>query len=350
MKNHTWKTFVTIAAVMTIGILSLSGCSSTVDPDAAVATLDGEDISLGAVNVYTRMQQASYESYYLSIYGEDVWSQEYSEGQTMEDNMKESVMDEMKSMYILKNHAEDYDISLSDEDEDKIEETVAQFLTDNNEDANQMFGGDDGESLKEFLELYTIQFYVSQAMVEDVDTEVSDEDATQRTIQYALISTTGTTDDDGNTVELTEDELAAKKEEAQAIIDAANESGDFESAVEDAGYSTVDASYGKDDDDGVSEEVLAEADGLSDGEIGDIVETDSGYYIVKLISENDEEATEERREEIIEERQQEAYDSIYNQWEEESDFTIDESVLATVKFEPHFTVVSDETTEDAATE
>lgn len=61
----------------------------------------------------------------------------------------------------------------------------------------------------------------------------SDEEAAQKRIVYVYMSTAGTeTDDDGNTIDLTDEEKAAKKQELQDILDAAKESGDLKAAVD----------------------------------------------------------------------------------------------------------------------
>ncbi len=64
-------------------------------------------------------------------------------------------------------------------------------------------------------------------MIADVDTEVSDEEAQQSKISYVRVSTEGTeTDENGDTIELTDEEKAEKKDIAQRFLDALNASED----------------------------------------------------------------------------------------------------------------------------
>ena len=73
-----------------------------------------------------------------------------------------------------------------------------------------------------------------------MDTEVSDEEAAQKRIAYVFLSTAGTEQDgDGNTIDLTDEEKAAKKQELQDILDAAKEGGDLKAAVDAANEGDV---------------------------------------------------------------------------------------------------------------
>ena len=88
--------------------------------------------------------------------------------------------------------------------------------------------------MEHVLTLMTIQEKMYAPLTEDVDTEVSDEEAAQKRIVYVYMSTAGTeTDEDGNTVDLTDEEKAAKKQELQDILDAAGEAIPYRLAMMD---------------------------------------------------------------------------------------------------------------------
>ena len=83
------------------------------------------------------------------------------------------------------------------------------------------------EDIQDALELYVIQTRIYDPIIADVDTEVSDEEAKQTSISYITVSTAGTEkDDDGKTIDLTDEEKAAKKEIAQRFLDLLKESED----------------------------------------------------------------------------------------------------------------------------
>ena len=87
------------AAVLTaagmIAAVTVTGCSGSLDTDAVVATVEGEDITLGVANFYARLQQGQYETYYTSMVGmtaEEMWAQEYEEDKTFEEQTKEDIL------------------------------------------------------------------------------------------------------------------------------------------------------------------------------------------------------------------------------------------------------------------
>ena len=94
-------------------------------------------------------------------------------------------------------------------------------------------------------------------------------------------STSGTTDEDGNTVELTEEELAEKKDVLEQIRAEAEESGDLSAAAENHDLTATTSSYGADDE-SLNDTIKAAADALSDGEYADIVEGDNAYYLIHM--------------------------------------------------------------------
>lgn len=323
----------------------LSGCGS-VDKDAVVATLDGEEIKLGVANFAARLTQANLDDIYAAYFGDGVWSQDlYSSGSTTQESVKTNVISDIKEMYILKNHMDDYSVSLSDDETSEIADVAAQFMSDNTQEALDQLGATE-DIVEEYLTLYTIKTKMETAIKADADTNVSDDEANERGYSYVKIDTAGYTDDDNNYVEYTDDEKAELETTAESLAKACQD--DFDGAITDAGYTVSTGTYAADDE-SLDEEVVTALDALSEGEISDLVTTDSAYYILRLDSECDEEATENHRQEIITDRQTELYDEVYGGWEDDADWNLDEDVWATVEFKDLFTTkVEDTETEEPA--
>ena len=135
------------AAVTAAGVLaavSVTGCSGSIDTDAVVATVGDEEITLGVANFYARLTQGEYETYYASMMGmtaEDMWAQEYDEDTTFEEQIKDSVMESLEDMYVLSQHAADYDIALPEEEESAISDAAEQFEAANTDAAKEAVSG-----------------------------------------------------------------------------------------------------------------------------------------------------------------------------------------------------------------
>lgn len=325
---------VTVAAGI-LAVSALTGCSRSVDQDAVVAEVEDDEIVLGVANFYARMQQAQYETYYGSILGAtgaDMWTQKVDNGDTYEETTKQGILESLENMYLLKQHAGEYDVELTAEDEKAIEKAVNIFMEDNTLEAKEAVSGYE-KYVKEFLELATLQNKISIPMKAGVDEEVSDEDAAQKSMQYVFFSYSKT-DDDGNSETMSDDEKAALKNTAQKFTDdlKASETKDIEAAATDAGYEVQTATFDAEST-SPAENLIKAADALSsEGEITDLVETDTGIYVAKVTSMLDREATDTKKESIVEERRQEQYDSLLKQWREAADIKEHKSVWKKVNF------------------
>ncbi len=345
MKRNIGKKITGIAVTVLACASLITGCAGSVNLNTAVAVVNGENIPFGVAKFDAKMQQVTYESYYGAMFGDDMWNQTLSGDVTFGESTLDSILEELKEMYVVNQHADEYSVALTEEETASIAATAAKFVEDNNEEALEAMGASE-DVIIQYLTKYTIKGKVESAIKAGVDTVVADEDAAQRTFSYVLVSTSGTTDADGNTVELTEDELAAKKAEAQAIVDAATASGDFDTAVTDAGLTVSSASYGKDDDAGMDATVITAADALEESATSPIVETDNGYYVLHLVSAFDEEQTESRRAEIISDRQDTLYTDTYTKWQEASEITVNDKVWSKITFDENLSMV-DTTSTDA---
>ena len=337
------KRFMPVLLAAALSVSALAGCGNAIDGEKAGATLDGEEISLGFMNFMARYQQAIYDSYF----GTGIWTQDLTgDGSSMEDSVKSQVAEEIETLYLLEKHMADYNVEITKEEQTKIDEAAQKFMDDNTKKAITQIGATT-EYVKEMLRLSTIQSKMRAAMDAEVDTEVSDEEAAQKAISYVRVDNTSTTDEDGETIEYTEEEKEALKSDLEAFITLAAD--DFEGAAETAGYTASDHTYGEDDvtlDDAVKEA----ADKLKDGEISDIVTTDDSYYVIRMNSTFDEEATESKKEEIVENRKNDHYTEVCDGYKEEAEFVLNEEEWAKVKFDEYFTLKQVEATEGDTTD
>lgn len=334
-----------------LAMTSLTGCSS-LNKNAVVATMDGEDIKLGEVLFSLRYSQAGTESYLGALFGVDnMWEQDLmGSGEAYGVSYKEQIMEAYKNMLILEKHMSEYEVELTAEEEAAISQAAKQFIEDNSSEVLKEMCADE-ETVSRVLTLYTIESKMRTAIEAGADRNVTDEEAAQKTIEYTLFGTEGTTDEEGNTVELTEEEKEAVKQQAQDTIDKVKAGEEFADALKEVNEdkTTLTNSYGAEGS-SLSEALTTAADALEDGEIVDEpVETENGWYVVQMKTTFDEEKTEERKQEIIAEREDALYTETLEGWEPES-FEINSKVWDKVTFEDKFTVKQTEGSEEADTE
>lgn len=349
------KKAAVVTAAGVLAAMSATGCSSSLNPDAVVATVGDEDISLGVANFYTRLTQGEYETYYASMMGttaEDMWTQEVDEqGTTMEEQLKDNIMQSLQNMYLMSQHASDYDIALTDEEEQAISDAADQFVADNTEEVRNTVSGNK-EDVQKVLELVTIQSRMTEAMQEGVDEEVSDEEAAQKSMDYVLFSYT-TTDDSGNSTEMTDEEKENLAATAQEFANQVKNVTDMADAAEADGVEVQTATFDSESTT-PDADLIAAADALeNEGDVTDPVETDSGIYVARLTSLLDRDATDTEKETIVEQRRQDQYNSLLEEWRDAAEIDVNERNWNKIDFTYQgITIVTpeEETSEETSTD
>ena len=351
-----------------IAVTGLSGCvgdSTVVDGTQTALVINDEEINLGKANFMLRYQQATMVNYYQTM--SSMFGQEYSlsfdalsdtsdeDSPTVGENLKADALTSIEQAFLMRQHASEYEVALTEEEITGAQEAAASFMESNDAETLTKLGITQ-EDIQDVIEVYAIQLKMHDPMIADVDTEVSDEEAQQSKISYVRVSTEGTeTDENGDTIELTDEEKAEKKDIAQRFLDALNASEDpasvifadlrteindqlneerrAEEAAAQEDSSTADTSgdssstdteedsdvvyltssqttFGADDED-LDDALKEAAETLSDGEVyGEVIEGEDAYYVVRMDSVLDRDATDSQKETIVQERQSEAYSDL----------------------------------------
>ncbi len=307
---------------------SLTGCGSLEDSDV-VATVNDTDITAGVANFLARYTQAQYETYYAGYMGDDMWSGEGEDGETYQDTVKDSILESLENMYLMEQHMDEYEVSLSDEEKNAIKEAAGEFDSANGLSEKEKVSGST-DNVERVLELLTIQKKVQDTIEAGADTEVSDEEAAQKSMQYVVFPFT-TTDEEGNSVDLTDEEKAELKTTAESFAAGAAGAADFAAYAAQQGQTSQDATF-----DGetttLPTQLVEAADALGEGETTGLVEGDNGYYVARVTSLLDREATDAKKQEIVSQRQQELLDDTIDGWREDADIEVHEKVWDKVDF------------------
>ena len=323
------KRLFALALAGVLAAATLTGCGS-LKGDETVATVDDTKIDADLANFFARYTQATYETYYSAYLGEDMWNSDASDGETYEESVKSSVLKSLEDMILLEKHMEDYDVSITDEDKAMIKETTQQFLNDNSLDDKNLVSGNE-KTVNRALTLMAVQQKMRTAIQAGADTEVSDEEAAQKSMDYVFISYQ-TKDDSGNSKDVSDDEKAQLKSQAEAIASGLKEGGDLNALAEEQGATVQTLTFDKDTT-SPDEDLIKAADALGEGESTDMIETEKGCYVAKVTSLLDRTATDSKKSQIVQERQTKLYDDTVKKWRKKADIKVHKGVWKKVRFQ-----------------
>ncbi|MCD7982000.1 MAG: peptidyl-prolyl cis-trans isomerase [Clostridiales bacterium] len=349
--KHGKSTAVLLAAAVAAS-LALTGCGDSIDQNAVGATIGDQEISLGYMNFYAHYTQSSYDSLFVSYYGEDYWTNESyadDDGHTMEDEVKEYILEEIELEYLLEAHMDDYGIEITDEDMTAIQAAAEEFMSENSSKAIKAMGATQ-EYVEDFLYYQTVATRMEDAISEDVEAQATEQlsidDYSRRTFSYIVVDVSDYTDDDGETVSYTDEEKAALEETAEAFAASLQAGEDMDTLAETYEYTVSTYSYGEDeaseDDGGFCDAVIEVADTLTAGQVSGVIEGTDAYYVIRLDSEDDADAAQTALETAIGELADELYTEVTDGYTEDSDFEVDEEQWAKVTFTSVFSLETEE--------
>ena len=356
-------TVAALAGVMAIGMLS--GCGEKkIDGEKTVATVDGTDIPMGVLSLYARSSQAQTVAMYKSFMGsaDNIWSQVVDEesGETAGEQARGQFLEQVELRYIMKEKAADYGVEITSDEETAIADAAAQFMTDNDEETLKELAVTE-DQVKTYLELETYQKKLNQPIRNEAEVNITDEEAQQSSFSYVSISISGE--------DLTEEDIATRKEQAQEILDKMKENptadmGETAKAVDDTYSGLTGTIYANDSDDeditnSYDDAVVEALRTLKDGEVyGDLVETDTNIYILRMDKVKDDDATASKKESLENTKRSEYYSETTQKWLDDAKITVDEKVLDTLEItDDHLFSIkevaadtSEDTTEDTSDE
>ena len=344
MKNR----FTRLGAIVLASAFLLTGCGQLNPEDKLVTiTNNGEtdSVSLGYAYFVARYNQAVMDQYYGTYLSENMWSEDlYGNGNTMEEDTKNDVLDQLKEEYLCMQHADEYGVQVSDAEVSNIDELAKSFMSENTKKSLEEIG-----ATEEYAKTMMLNQTYAARVKEQVEAEaegkvtVTDEDANQSTISYVLFSTDDVTNEEGDIVPLTEEEIADLKEQAEKLsasgdFDAIKNDEDTDLRVQTYSYTTAKAAA---DDDVLGEAVISAAKELKEGEVSSVIEVkDEGYYVIRKDAELDESATASKRDNVKNEKIEEYYNDKIDEWGSAITWTVDENMWKKVEFTDRFVAVA----------
>lgn len=252
------------------------------------------------------------------------WTMEMSGtgGMTYGDSLKSLVESQVLQNAFWNSYAAEDGIELSDDDKETIEESLVSF-NETISDEDRAFYGFNDDNVRTTLEHISIAGKVIEAEIQKQIEQFTEEDikaCTYRTVQHILLMTEAPaqTGESGETVEASEEEANAYKEsqkaKAEEILERAKNGEDFKALADEF---TADGGFEYSmNSDGVSPdgtsfvpEFTEGAFSLKEGEFT-IVESQYGYHVMKLVSEDNKDYKENAQRNLAVSK----YNDIYQQW------------------------------------
>lgn len=268
-------------------------------------------------------QYNQYSSIYQQLYGKTYWEMEDvdSKGRNGASAAKKQVMDSLKQREILYMEAQKRGYSLTAEEEKTAEDNVADTMK-NFTDKQKSLEGLDEKTLKSEFKKNALAEKFRQILIKEsgVDEEalkatVNKKDYRQYTLQYYKVSNQETSGEE--TKEVSAEQKQTNLTNMQALQEKAKTAEDFTKLLDDNDktgiqYQTENLIQ-KDlkDSTFLNKKLRKQIMKMDNGQISDIIEGDDGYYLIKMVNNDDSEAYDNQCQSVVNEEETKQFNARY---------------------------------------
>ena len=324
MKN-LFKVFILILL-----LTGLTGCRkktqvvfTTNFNDTEVFRIEDEVCTLPEMLVYI----VNTENQYSEVFGEKIWDVPYN-GSTVESQYKESVLARLAQIKVMKLYAKSHGIDLSTEELSLCKSAAKTYFNSLSNEEIAYIGVTE-DLVEEMYYEYALANKVYEVITDEVNPEISDDEARSVTVKSLLIKTYAN-DANGNKIPFNESEKQDAYNRAYSILQKIKEGTEFDVLAADYNEDTKSVySFGR----GVMPKEIEEAAyNLSEGQVSEIIETEYGYHILKCVSNFDEEQTDLNKEVIVKSRKEEAFKETYDAFVETLTSNLNEDLWNSIDY------------------
>lgn len=341
MKNLAKKAAVTALVCVTAAGM-MTGCGNKkLDGTKTAVTVNKQEIPLGVVSLAARMQQAQAEAMYKMYLGGgddmSIWSTKMGDDsdETYGENAVTTSVESIEKMCLEKEHASEYDVEITEDEQKALEEAAKNFIAANSEETIAELAVDE-DMVKTFLELETYDVKMKEAIEATADIKLDEKEYQQMAFSYASVRVSGDN--------LTDDDIKTNKENIQKFFDKVKEdpTADFstlgdEISTDMTATSGTCPTYEEGDDsaangDAYPDDVRNALRKLDEGELNsEIIKTDSIWYVVRLDSKDDENATDSKKESLTSTKKDDFYNDITDGWVKKADIKEESKLIKKIK-------------------
>lgn len=313
-----------LALVLAMGMIT--GCKKNSELEnngqPKVFTYDGTDVYMNELWLYATMQQIMYEQQYATQYSpEELWSQQVDETTdeegnavvlTLEDMVKEEIIESVKMTKLMCNKAEEMGITLSEQDTVDFDE----YVDDSMKNLKDVDLEGHGVTRKIVEEVYKQQILAQKVYEEVSKGEIN--------LTYNLLFETFEALDTGERKEFSAAKKAKQKAKAEKALEKLQNGADVEELAEQmkadkSSYVAISAATKAN----YAGEYVAAAEELErkgeTGAVSPITESDFGYHILVYVTEDDEKYQAAEAQNAIISEQQNLFSLRYEEWKKEAD-------------------------------
>lgn len=323
-----------IVGILLVAVLGGGVCWVNLRP-RAILTVEGKDKDGKTVTHTVNYPEALYDIYQAeampnmyAMYNMSFdWEDTAEDGETYSSTYKKQIMQTLKKREILYMCAQKQGLSLTDEEKKAVQEDVKNARK-NMTDKQKKMKGLDEATLTTVMEKDKLGEKYKDSVIATLNI---DEDALKKTVdkksyrqytlQYYVFAKTET-DSEGNSKDKDAKTVAQGKKDMEELQKKAAKAKDFtknvmtdknDDKIDDnnkaISYSTKDLV--ETDEDFLDKKTLKKVKTMKNGEVSDVLETKDGYYVIKMVNNNDPEAYNNQCESVISQEKETQFDATY---------------------------------------
>ena len=228
---------------------------------------------------------------YRQVGDKDLWADGF-DTEELEESLEQGVLAHLTRVYSLNIYAEEQEIALTEKEEEGVKKAAKEYFESLDKKEIEVLGVG-ASDIEDMYERYALASKVFSLLMEQVDEEVSEDEARIMDAYVLKVS----------------DAETAKK-----ISEVLEQGGNFQSLLVTYGEGEKSIlSFGRNTYPEEMEDVIFR---LDNDEISDCIETNDGYYFVYCVNKYNPELSEENKESVINKRKEQLIDDIVSQQNE----------------------------------